>query len=263
MAEGKKTQRIDKMLVHLGYGSRSEIKKWVKQGRITVNGTVIKDSGLQSDPGLDRIEFDGEAVVYREFIYIMLHKPPGVISATEDARERTVLDLLPDELRVFSPFPVGRLDKDTEGLLLLTNDGQLAHELLSPRKHVPKTYLADCAGEIGEKEARQFAAGVELDDGYKTLPAEMRVVSRETAADGSPSTRIALTISEGKYHQVKRMLEAVGSRVTYLKRISMGPLELDEALPKGAFRELLAPELESLRSYSASSKSRLSSTGKA
>lgn len=249
MAEGKKRQRIDKMLVHLGYGSRSEIKKWVKQGRITVNGTVIKDSGLQSDPDLDVIEFDGEAVIYREFIYIMLHKPPGVISATEDARERTVLDLLPVELRVFNPFPVGRLDKDTEGLLLLTNDGQLAHDLLSPRKHVPKTYLADCEGEIGEKEAQLFAAGVELDDGYITLPAEMQVISRERTEDSGPSTRIALTISEGKYHQVKRMLEAVGSRVTYLKRMSMGPLELDEALPKGGFRELLASELESLRSY--------------
>lgn len=249
MGEGKKTQRIDKTLVHLGYGSRSEIKKWVKQGRVTVNGVVVKDSGIQCDPYTDRIEFDGEGIVYREFVYVMLHKPPGVISATEDARERTVLDLLTPELRVFDLFPVGRLDKDTEGLLLLTNDGQLAHDLLSPRKHVPKTYIADCVGSLGDREAGQFKAGVELDDGYVTLPSEMQVIEAGTYSDGSPRTRIALTISEGKFHQVKRMLEAVDSSVTYLKRISMGPLELDEALPKGAFRELTEVELESLRSY--------------
>lgn len=249
MGEGKKTQRIDKTLVHLGYGSRSEIKKWVKQGRVTVNGVVVKDSGIQCDPYKDRIEFDGEEIVYREFVYVMLHKPPGVISATEDVRERTVLDLLTPELRVFDLFPVGRLDKDTEGLLLLTNDGQLAHDLLSPRKHVPKTYIADCAGSLGDREAGQFRAGVELDDGYVTLPAEMKVIEAGSYPDGSPRTRIALTISEGKFHQVKRMLEAVGSSVTYLKRISMGPLELDEALPKGAFRELTEVELQSLRSY--------------
>lgn len=249
MSEGKKTQRIDKILGNLGYGSRSDIKKMVKQGRISLNGTVVKDSGMQSNPNADVIEVDGEKIFYREFVYIMLHKPPGVISATEDLRERTVLDLLPVDFRVFSPFPVGRLDKDTEGLLLLTNDGQLAHDLLSPRKHVPKTYLADCVGVIGDREAELFAAGVELDDGYVTLPARMEVAEQGTYEDGQARTRIFLTISEGKFHQVKRMLEAVGSKVTYLKRISMGPLLLDEELPIGAFRELTGQELESLRSY--------------
>lgn len=249
MSEGKKTQRIDKILGNLGYGSRSDIKKMVKQGRISLNGTVVKDSGIQSNPNTDVIEVDGEKIFYREFVYIMLHKPPGVISATEDLRERTVLDLLPLDFRVFSPFPVGRLDKDTEGLLLLTNDGQLAHDLLSPRKHVPKTYLADCVGRIGDREAELFAAGVELDDGYVTLPARMEVAEHGTYEDGQARTRIFLTISEGKFHQVKRMLEAVGSEVTYLKRISMGPLLLDEELPIGEFRELTGQELESLRSY--------------
>ncbi|RCX21698.1 16S rRNA pseudouridine516 synthase [Fontibacillus phaseoli] len=248
MSEGKKTQRIDKILGNLGYGSRSDIKKMVKQGRIALNGSTIKDSGVQSNPNADMIEVDGEQVFYREFVYIMLHKPPGVISATEDLRERTVIDLLPIEFRVFSPFPVGRLDKDTEGLLLLTNDGQLAHDLLSPRKHVPKTYVADCVGEIGEREASLFAQGVELDDGYVTLPARMEVLEQGTYEDGSVKTVISLTISEGKFHQVKRMLEAVGSKVTYLKRISMGPLLLDKELPMGSFRELTPPELESLRS---------------
>ncbi|WP_410769654.1 pseudouridine synthase [Fontibacillus sp. BL9] len=249
MSEGKKTQRIDKILGNLGYGSRSDIKKMVKQGRIALNGSSVKDSGVQSNPNVDLIEVDGEKIFYREFVYIMLHKPPGVISATEDMRERTVVDLLTDEFRVFSPFPVGRLDKDTEGLLLLTNDGQLAHDLLSPRKHVPKTYVADCVGEIGEREASLFARGVELDDGYVTLPALMEVLEQGTYEDGSVKTVISLTISEGKFHQVKRMLEAVGSKVTYLKRISMGPLLLDEELPMGSFRELTLSELESLRSY--------------
>lgn len=248
MSEGKKTQRIDKILGNLGYGSRTDIKKMVKQGRITLNGTVVKDSGAQSNPNSDRIEVDGEEIFYREFVYIMLHKPPGVISATEDLREKTVLDLLPEEFRIFSPFPVGRLDKDTEGLLLLTNDGQLAHDLLSPRKHVPKTYFADCAGELGEREAEAFARGVELDDGYVTLPAKMEVLEHGRYEDGSPKTVIALTISEGKYHQVKRMLESVGSKVTYLKRVSMGPLTLDEHLPLGDWRELTSDEVEALRS---------------
>ncbi|MEF2965508.1 pseudouridine synthase [Paenibacillus sp. M1] len=249
MSEGKKTQRIDKILGYLGYGSRSDIKKMTKQGRIALNGVTVKDSGAQANPLADLIEVDGERVFYREYVYLMLHKPPGVISATEDLREKTVLDLIPPEFRVFSPFPVGRLDKDTEGLLLLTNDGQLAHDLLSPRKHVPKTYLADCQGTIGEREAGLFAQGVELDDGYVTLPAEMEVLERGAYENGEAKTVISLTISEGKFHQVKRMLEAVGSKVTYLKRVSMGPLRLDDALPLGAFRELTAEELEALHSY--------------
>jgi 16S rRNA pseudouridine516 synthase len=246
MGTGKKTQRIDKILGNLGYGSRSDLKKIVKQGRITLNGSIVKDSGVQADPELDIIEVDGERVVYRKFIYLMLHKPQGVISATEDLRDRTVIDLLPDEYKVFAPFPVGRLDKDTEGLLLLTNDGGLAHDLLSPRKHVPKIYLADCIGRIGEAEITHFQIGVELDDGYVTMPAQLEILEYGEYDDGTVKSRISLTISEGKFHQVKRMFESVGSKVTYLKRLSMGSLTLDASLPLGSFRELTEAELEAL-----------------
>ncbi|WP_055108675.1 pseudouridine synthase [Paenibacillus ihumii] len=248
MSKGKKTQRLDKILGHLGYGSRTDIKKMVKQGRVTLNGTVPKDSGIQADPYEDRIAVDGENIDYREFVYLMLNKPQGVISATEDNRDRTVLDLIPAELRAFSPFPVGRLDKDTEGFLLLTNDGQLAHDLLSPRKHVPKTYEARVLGEIGEREAALFREGVALDDGYVTLPAELEVLEVMRGEEGVQS-HIRLTLSEGKFHQVKRMFMAVGSRVMYLKRVSMGPLALDDSLALGTFRELTEAEVELLKTY--------------
>lgn len=248
MSDGKK-KRIDKILGNMGHGSRSEIKKMVKQGRVALNGSVVKDSGIQCQPGVDTLEIDGHVVQYREFIYLMMHKPPGVISATEDLRDKTVIDLIPEEYLIFAPFPVGRLDKDTEGLLLLTNDGQLAHDLLSPRKHVPKTYEADCAGRIGEKEIAKFKEGVELDDGYVTLPAALRIREVINMEDGSVMSRISLTISEGKFHQVKRMFEAVGSKVNYLKRVSMGPLELDEHLPIGSVRELTESELQALMDY--------------
>ncbi|MFB5266402.1 pseudouridine synthase [Paenibacillus enshidis] len=243
--QGKQTQRLDKLLTHMGFGSRSDIKRQVKQGSVTVNGTVAKDSGMQVHPYRDRIEVEGETVNYKEFIYLMLHKPPGVISATEDARERTVLDLLDEEERHFEPFPVGRLDKDTEGLLLLTNDGKLAHELLSPRRHVPKTYEATVAGDVGEEDAARFAEGVELDDGYVTLPARLTLLSK-TQTEGGPLSYISLVIHEGKFHQVKRMFEAIGKKVLYLKRTEMGPLRLDPGLPLGAYRELSTEELASL-----------------
>ncbi|TKH42968.1 16S rRNA pseudouridine(516) synthase [Paenibacillus terrae] len=243
--KGRQTQRLDKVLTHMGYGSRSDIKRQVKQGIITVNGRTTKDSGLQVHPYNDQIEVNGERVVFREYIYIMLHKPPGVISATEDTRERTVLDLLSAEERHFEPFPVGRLDKDTEGLLLLTNDGKLAHELLSPRRHVPKTYEATVSGHVTEEDIRQFAAGVELDDGYATLPAQLTILHHEKAqgADEEVISYISLVIHEGKFHQVKRMFEAVGKKVTYLKRTAMGPLTLDNQLPLGSYRELTNEEL--------------------
>ncbi|MGW9527324.1 pseudouridine synthase [Paenibacillus terrae] len=243
--KGRQTQRLDKVLTHMGYGSRSDIKRQVKQGMITVNGRTTKDSGVQVHPYKDQIEVSGERVVFREYIYIMLHKPPGVISATEDTRERTVLDLLSAEERHFEPFPVGRLDKDTEGLLLLTNDGKLAHELLSPRRHVPKTYEATVSGHVTEEDIRQFAAGVELDDGYVTLPAQLTILRHEKAqeADEEVISYISLVIHEGKFHQVKRMFEAVGKKVTYLKRTAMGPLTLDGQLPLGSYRELTNEEL--------------------
>ncbi|MBD2872813.1 pseudouridine synthase [Paenibacillus arenilitoris] len=240
--------RIDKLLAHMGLGTRSEIKKAVKQGKVTVDGKAVKDSGLIVDPAKAEVAFEGEPVVYRDVVYFMLNKPQGIISATEDGRERTVIDLLEDDDKLRDPFPVGRLDKDTVGLLLLTNDGQLAHELLSPRKHVAKTYEALVHGEVGESDIRSFLAGVTLDDGYVTLPAELRVKDRERLGD-TVRSYVSLTITEGKFHQVKRMFEAVGKKVLFLKRIAMGPLTLDESLPEGAYRELTEEEVELLRSH--------------
>jgi 16S rRNA pseudouridine516 synthase len=239
-------QRLDKVLAHMGVGTRSELKKIVRQGRIQVNGNIVKDAGLQVTPETDLIEFDGETIVYKRFIYVMLNKPQGVISATEDGRERTVLDLLDDSLRVFDLFPVGRLDKDTEGLLLLSNDGQLAHNLLSPRKHVPKTYFAHIEGIVGEDDREYFSKGVLLDDGYTTLPAQLMI--KQVDEDSSPPiSMIELTIHEGKFHQVKRMFHAVDKQVVYLQRIQMGSLSLDPLLNPGEYRLLTDGELQGLQ----------------
>ncbi|WP_424766744.1 pseudouridine synthase [Paenibacillus sp. sgz302251] len=240
--------RIDKLLAHMGLGTRSEIKKAVKQGKVTVDGKAVKDSGLLVESEQAEVYYEGQQVKYKDMVYFMLNKPQGVISATEDGRERTVIELLKPEDRLREPFPVGRLDKDTVGLLLLTNDGQLAHELLSPRKHVAKTYVAHVYGEVGEQDKQLFAAGVTLDDGYVTMPAELEVASREQTEEGVIST-ISLTIKEGKFHQVKRMFESVGKKVLYLKRVSMGPLLLDESLAEGTYRELTENELELLRMH--------------
>lgn len=290
----KTKMRLDKMLGNLGYGTRSGLKALVRQGAVTVNGNRVKDPGMQIDPHADEVMLEGERIVYRDTVYVMLHKPAGFVSATEDNRERTVLELLPEDLRVFSPFPVGRLDKDTEGLLLLTNDGKLSHDLLSPRKHVPKTYQALVAGLVGSEDIATFATGVTLDDGYVTLPATLRVLAspaheahletgsaagiardassftmeralerldtfpalranrtswQEAVDAGEPLSWIELTIAEGKYHQVKRMFEAVGKKVLYLRRNEMGPLPLDETLAPGEWRELTEDELERLCSY--------------
>ncbi|MGG4047301.1 pseudouridine synthase [Paenibacillus favisporus] len=240
--QGRTTLRLDKVLTHMGYGSRSDIKKKIKQAGVTVNGVRAKDSGMHVDPYKDDIRIDGEQVQYKEFIYLMLHKPPGVVSATEDTRDRTVLDLLEPEHLAFEPFPVGRLDKDTEGLLLLTNDGKLAHELLSPKRHVPKTYEAVVSGDVTEADVQQFASGVTLDDGYVTLPGELTILRKEQQGDEVVS-HISLVIHEGKFHQVKRMFQAVGKKVAYLKRVQMGKLKLDEGLRIGTYRELTEDEL--------------------
>ncbi|MBO7745563.1 rRNA pseudouridine synthase [Paenibacillus sp. MWE-103] len=240
-----KRMRLDKLLANMGFGTRSEVKRAVKQGRVTVDGKTAKDFGMTLDPEAADVKFDGEAVVYRETIYVMLNKPQGVVSATEDARDRTVIDLLDPDDRILEPFPVGRLDKDTEGLLLLTNDGKLAHELLSPRKHVPKTYEAVVRGDVDADDQAAFKRGVTLDDGYETMPAELTIGDKESRPDGIHS-RIRLTIREGKFHQVKRMFEAVGKQVVYLKRVSMGPLRLDESLKLGDYRPLTEAELDEL-----------------
>jgi 16S rRNA pseudouridine516 synthase len=237
----KERQRLDKVLAHMGYGTRKEIKKLVKERRIKVNGQIAKDPGLHVWPSHDRIEVDEEIVTYREYIYLMLNKPQGVLSATEDFHAKTVVELLDPAYTAFQPFPVGRLDKDTEGLLLLTNDGKLAHQLLSPRKHVPKTYYAVIRGTVTEADTAAFREGVVLDDGYRTMPGELKILR------SGPESEIELTIYEGKFHQVKRMFEAVGKKVIYLKRLSMGPLTLDETLEPGEYRELTDEEVASLR----------------
>lgn len=244
----KATLRLDKLLAHTGFGTRSEIKLLVKRGAVSVNGKRVKDSGMQVNPGKDEIHVDGEPVVYREFVYLMLNKPQGVISATEDTRDRTVLDLLDEEYAHFDLFPVGRLDKDTEGLLLLTNDGKLAHNLLSPRKHVPKTYYAEVEGAVDEGDQAAFARGVVLDDGYVTMPAELLIIEPGDPGQ-SKRSRIELIIMEGKFHQVKRMFQSVGKRVVFLKRIAMGPLKLDPELPVGKYRELTEQELHALKAH--------------
>ncbi len=230
--------RLDKMLANSGIGSRKEVKKLLKSGGVTVNGKMIKDAKLQVDPEKDLIHLFDEPVEYREFIYLMMNKPGGVVSATEDKRDETVVDLLDEAHKHFEPHPVGRLDKDTEGFLLLTNDGQLSHQLLSPKHHVPKTYFARIKGQVTEKDTEAFKNGVELEDGYKTKPGDLVILESGETSD------IELTITEGKFHQVKRMFQAVDKEVIYLKRLSMGPLVLDEELELGEYRELTEEEIE-------------------
>jgi 16S rRNA pseudouridine516 synthase len=230
--------RIDKWLSNTGFGSRKEVKQLLKSGAVKLNGTVIKDPKTQANPDKDHVLVHGEEAVYKEFIYLMMNKPQGVISATEDSRHETVIDLLELDDQAFEPFPVGRLDKDTEGLLILTNDGQLSHTLLSPKKHVPKTYFAKINGSIPENTYEIFKEGVVLEDGYKTQPARLKVVQ-----DSIEESEIYLTITEGKFHQVKRMFEAVDRKVTYLQRVQMGRLKLDDTLPLGTYRELKEEEL--------------------
>lgn len=232
-----KRQRLDKILSNLGYGTRKEVKDLIKAGAVEIEGITAKDAGLQVDPYSQCIKVNNKEISYREFVYIMMNKPQGVVSATEDTRDTTVVDLLEHGLQAFDPAPVGRLDKDTEGLLLLTNDGQLAHRLLSPKKHVPKTYFAHIQGRVGEADIKAFEAGVVLDDGYKTLPAQLRIL-----VQGEVS-QVEIVIYEGKFHQIKRMFEAVDKKVVYLKRVAMGALELDKSLALGEYRELTEEEL--------------------
>ena len=224
--------RLDKYLAEMGAGTRKEIGKAVRAGRVTVNGQTVKNAAMQV-AAEDEVSMDGAPVEYEEYVYYMLNKPAGVISATEDARERTVLDLISERQRK-GLFPVGRLDRDTEGLLLITNDGGLAHRLLSPRHHVDKVYYARLDGPVGEAEKALFAQGLKVDETLTALPAELEILE--------PATEVRVTIREGKFHQVKRMFEAVGREVLYLKRLSMGPLALEESLPQGAYRRLTAEE---------------------
>ena len=232
-------ERLDKVLSGTGHWSRREVKELVRQGRVRVDGEKAKKPEDKCDPGQTVIEVDGQIVDCAPYVYLMLHKPAGLLSATEDREQKTVIDLLPEHLRRRGLFPVGRLDKDTEGLLVLTDDGGLAHELLSPKKHVDKVYYARVEGQIEEEDVKALAEGMVLGDGLACLPAELKALE-----DGSSCL---VTLREGKYHQVKRMLAARGKPVLYLKRLSMGGLCLDDSLEKGGWRPLTLEEIGLLK----------------
>lgn len=230
-------ERLDKRLAATGVWSRKEARDLIRAGRVTVEGTVCRKPE-------DKVEetaavlVDGQPIEGSGPVYIMLHKPAGLVSATEDAREKTVLSLLPERYQRLGLFPAGRLDKDTEGLILLTNDGPLAHRLLAPKSHVDKVYYVEVDGELDEADERAVRDGITLADGYTCLPGELERLKGGRAA--------YITLREGKYHQIKRMMASRGKPVTYLKRLKFGPLILDENLSKGSWRELTAGEIEQL-----------------
>lgn len=234
--------RLDKYLADMSIGTRQEVKKYIRQGRVKINEDIIKKPEYKIREDEDKITFDGAPVAYETFEYYMLNKPAGVISATEDKRDKTVLDLIKEKKRK-DLFPVGRLDKDTEGLLLITNDGALAHRLLSPKKHVDKCYYAKISGGVTEEDVRLFKERINIgtqEEPEWTMPAELKILEKGTVS------RIRLTIREGKFHQVKRMFLAVGKEVVYLKRERMGALVLDEELAPGEYRKLTDSELKSI-----------------
>lgn len=230
-------ERLDKLLAGTGKWSRREVKALVRQGLVRVDGRLAASAEDKLDPAAAIVTVAGETISLCRFTYVMLHKPAGVLTATEDRKQPTVLDLLPPELRRIGLAPVGRLDKDTEGLLLLTNDGELAHRLLSPKYHVEKRYFARVDGELSAADAEAFARGMTLGDGLECLPAGLELL---------PGHACIVTLREGKFHQVKRMLAARGAPVLYLKRLSMGPLTLDDSLAAGAYRLLRAEEISAL-----------------
>ena len=229
--------RLDKFLCDCRLGTRSQVKKDIKAGLVTVNDVKVLKPEQHIDEHTDCIFYKGQQCAYEEFVYYMLHKPAGVVSATEDNHEQTVIDLLGQQ-KHDNLFPVGRLDKDTEGLLLITNDGPLAHDLTSPAKHVEKEYECHLAYLFDDRQKAQLEQGVNIGEKTLTKPAVVHILDEK---------KITLTITEGKFHQVKRMLLAVGNEVVYLKRLRMGTLELDETLPKGSYRRLTEEEMENLR----------------
>ena len=231
--------RLDKYLADMSVGTRTEVKKLIRQGKVMIDGVTVKNPDEKIDAQKQIVSVNGTPVVYEAFEYYMLNKPAGVVSATSDARDKTVLDLIDTKKRK-DLFPVGRLDKDTEGLLLITNDGELAHRLLSPKQHVDKLYFARVEGVVTGEDIEAFAKGLDIKDGEYTRPAKLEIITSDVISE------IKLTIQEGKFHQVKRMFEAVGKRVIYLKRLSMGTLQLDENLALGEYRPLSQEELEDL-----------------
>ncbi len=232
--------RIDKFLSDMGAGTRTEIKKAIRAGRVFAAGSVVRDPGMHFEGG--EVTCCGRKYTYEPFVYYMLNKPAGVVTATEDKRQRTVLDLI-DEPKRKDLFPVGRLDKDTEGLLLITNDGDLAHNLLSPRKHADKVYFVRLSGVVTEEDVVSFSEGLYVDETLTALPAELVILRTD---ENENTSECEITIREGKFHQVKRMFAAVGKEVTYLKRLRMGPLVLDPELPVGAWRRLTEEEVRML-----------------
>ena len=224
--------RLDKFLADSALGSRSELKTAIKKGQVTVNSVTVKDPGI-SVTEKDSVTYMGQAVSYTPYIYLMMNKPKGVISATEDKDKKTVLSLIDEKYSHYNLFPVGRLDIDTVGLLLISNDGEMAHKALSPKSHVEKTYYVETENKISEDDIAAFTEGVYITGGTKTLPAKLEILSDNSAN---------LTICEGKFHQVKFMFEARGNKVTYLKRITFGKLTLDETLKEGEYRPLKAEE---------------------
>lgn len=232
--------RLDKFLTEMGIGTRSEVKKILKTKQVTVNGTIVTKPETKIEPKTDEVCYKNERIAYCAFEYYLFHKPAGCVTATEDTQHKTVMDYLENTIRS-DLFPVGRLDIDTEGLLLITNDGALAHELLSPSRHVKKTYYALIDGKVTEEDVNLFEKGVDIGEKKPTKPGFLKILKSE------PKSEIELTITEGKFHQVKRMFEAVGKKVLYLKRISMGPLTLPEDLKPGEYRELTEEELMLLK----------------
>lgn len=244
MGQGK-SMRLDRFLAEMKQGTRSQVKEVIRKGRVLVDGTVCRESDRKIIPDENRVVLDGQPVGWADTEYYMLNKPQGVVSATEDGRYKTVIDLI-DEAKRKDLFPVGRLDIDTEGLLLITNDGALAHELLAPKKHVDKVYFARVRGTLKEGIEERFQAGLTLTDGTPVRPAEL-VIEKKWNDAGEDFCEARLTIHEGKFHQVKRMFEAEGGEVIYLKRLSMGPLVLDETLKTGDYRALTKDEIKALK----------------
>lgn len=237
-------QRLDKFLVNLGYGSRNEIKNIAKTGRIFVNGEKIVKTDIKIDENADEIVFCGEKVQYKEHIYIMLNKKAGYVTANHDNLSETVFDLLDEKLRKMQLFAIGRLDKDTEGLLLITNDGDLSHGLMSPKKHVDKVYYAEVSGEILTQHVEKFAQGVVFEDGTKCKPAKLEIIK------SGDKSKAYVTISEGKFHQVKIMFRTINCKVSYLKRVKIAELCLDDTLKLGEYRFLTEKEEQYLKNIS-------------
>ena len=234
-------ERLDKILATAGCGSRKEVKALVRQGRVKINGTTVRSADEKIDPQLDKILLDGTLIEYKKHIYLMMNKPQGVISASSDPKASTVVDLVPESLRRKGLFPAGRLDKDTEGFVLLTDDGQFAHDILSPRKHIPKTYVATVDIPLDQRAVEAFAQGIDIGQGQICKSAQLRLVEKEGRQE------CIVVLQEGMYHQIKRMFGTLGGRVLTLKRIRMGNLDLDEKLAPGQCRELTEAELQQLK----------------